>query len=137
MVVRLKVDSGIVERLRRLCLALPETREERAWVGTRWCVRAHPFAHVVAIDNAWPPAYAAAANSDGPLTVLTFRSSGPELVALANAGAPFFKPVWFSDIVGVALTHETDWTEIAELLTESYCCLAPRKLVAEVRRADR
>jgi hypothetical protein len=27
-----------------------------------------------------------------------------------------------------------DWTEVAELLTESYCVQAPQKLVRQVRR---
>jgi hypothetical protein len=29
---------------------------------------------------------------------------------------------------------ETDWAEVGELLTESYCLLAPKKLVARVDR---
>jgi hypothetical protein len=30
----------------------------------------------------------------------------------------------------------TDWDEIAELVTESYCLLAPRRLADSVRRPD-
>ena len=128
-----------VERLRGICLALPEAYQEKAWVGTRWCVRKKNFAHVLTIADGWPPAYARAASqidipSDGPLTVLTFRASGQELDALANAGHPFFKPVWFPDIVGMVLDADTDWTEVTELLTESYCLLAPKTLVERVRR---
>ena len=109
-------------------------REEDAWVGTRWRIRSRTFAHVVAIDSGWPPAYARAAGTPGPATVLTFRSSGDELEALRAIGPPFFKPVWFDDIVGLVLGPETDWTEVAELCTESYCLLAPQHLVVEVRR---
>ena len=32
------------------------------------------------------------------------------------------------------LDDHVDWSEIAELLTESYCVLAPQKLVALVDR---
>jgi hypothetical protein len=32
------------------------------------------------------------------------------------------------------LDATTDWTEVAELLTESYCVLAPKKLQALVDR---
>ena len=34
-------------------------------------------------------------------------------------------------------TATTDWAEVAELLTESYCVLAPKKLVALVDRPGR
>lgn len=68
---------------------------------------------------------------------MTFRSSGPELDALSNAGHPFFVPVWWPDIVGMVLEPGVDWDEVAELLTESYCVLAQKKLVEMVdRRTD-
>ena len=128
------VPAEIVTELRSICLGLPAAREEQAWVGTRWRVRTKTFAHVLAIDAGWPPAYARAAGSDGPLVVMTFRSAGEELAALSAAGPPFFKPVWFPDIVGMVLDDEPDWEEVAELLTESYCVLAPPALVAMVDR---
>jgi hypothetical protein len=53
-----------------------------------------------------------------------------------NAGAPFFNPPWFDGIVGLHLDDRTDWSEVAELVTESYCALAPKKLVALVDRPD-
>jgi YjbR len=133
-VIRPDVPTETVARLRAIGLALPEAYEEEAWVGTRWMIRKKNFAHVVRIDSGWPPAYAQAAGSDGPLTVLTFRASGPELDALAGTGPPFFKPVWFADIVGVVLDDDTDWGEVAELVTDSYCLLAPKRLVEQVNR---
>ena len=117
-------------------MGLPEAREEQAWVGTRWRIRTKTFAHVVHIADGWPPAYADAAGSDGPLTVLTFRSAGDELDAFAHLGPPFFRPVWFPDIVGMAIDDDTDWDEVAELITDSYCLLAPRKLAGQVARPE-
>jgi GNAT superfamily N-acetyltransferase len=131
---RAEVPDEIVARLRTICLALPECSEEQAWTGTRWCVRKKNFAHVIAIDEGWPPAYARAAGTDGPATVLTFRSAGTELDALSHAGHPFFRPVWFPDIVGMVVDAGTDWGEIAELVTESYRVLAPPKLAALIDR---
>jgi hypothetical protein len=55
---------------------------------------------------------------------------------LRGAGHPFFYAGWGRDVVGMVLERSTDWTEVAELLTESYCVLAPRKLVAQVARPD-
>ncbi|MDQ1372987.1 MAG: hypothetical protein QOJ09_325 [Actinomycetota bacterium] len=132
---RPEVPNAILAQLRAICLDMPEAYEEQAWVGTRWRIRKHTFAHVVMVDSGWPPAYARAVGSDGPITVLTFRSSGPELDALIHTGRPFFKPAWFADIVGVVLDGDTDWSDVAELLVESYRGLAPKKLVALVDRA--
>jgi hypothetical protein len=53
---------------------------------------------------------------------------------LRSAGHPFFYAGWGRDVVGMVLDDSTDWTEVAELLTESYCVLAPKKLVALVDR---
>ena len=124
----------VLTRLRTICLALPEAHEEEAWVGMRWRIRTKTFAHVLAIRDGWPPAYARAAGTDGPADVLMFRSSGPELDALRAGGHPFFAPVWRTDEVGLVLGEGVDWAEVAELLTESYCLLAPRALAARVRR---
>jgi hypothetical protein len=134
MTDRGEVPDAIVGLVRARCTVLPEVEEEAAWVGTRWTVRRKNFAHVVAIDDGHPPGYAKAAGSDGPLVVLTFRSSGPELDVLSHAGPPYFKPVWFPDIVGLVLGEATDWDEVAELVTESYCLLAPGHLAAQVDR---
>lgn len=127
-----KVPPEIVTRLSAACLALPETYEEAAWTGTRWRVRGRTFAHVVRIESGWPPAYARAAGTDGPATVLTFRSSGGELEALSHMGHPFFRPRWAPDVVGMVLDADVDWSEVAELVTESYRVMAPKKLAASV-----
>ena len=126
--------TDVAAALRTICLALPEAYEEPAWTGTAWRIRKKTFAHVVTIDGGWPPVYFRAAGGDG--TVLTFRSSGQELAALSNAGPPFFKPRWSPAVIGVVLGDEVDWDEIAELVTESYCTVAPAKLVALVDRPD-
>ena len=128
------VPPEIVVRLRSVCLALPDAYQEQAWVGTRWRVRKRTFAHVLAVDSRWPPAYARASGADGPVTLLTFRAPTDEVGALATAGHPFFKPQWAPDVVGMVLGADTDWDEVAELLTESYCVLAPKKLARLVER---
>jgi hypothetical protein len=82
------------------------------------------------VADGWPPAYARAAGTDGPCTVLTFRSSGAELDVLGATGHPFFRPPWGPDVVGMVLEADPDWTEVAELLTDSFRVLAPRRLAA-------
>lgn len=128
------VPSETLARLNAICLGLPEAHEESAWTGVRWMIDKKNFAHAVRIDRGWPPAYAQAASNDGPLTVLTFRLPIARLSAPRFTRAPFFKPPWFADIVGVAIDARTDWDEITDLIAESYCVLAPKKLVALLDR---
>ena len=90
---RVQVDPDILKRLRAICRALPETREEHAWTGVRWRVRKDTFAHVLVLEGGWPPAYAKAAGRDGPATLLTFRSWDREFDPPEFAAAPFaFQP---------------------------------------------
>jgi hypothetical protein len=124
------IPAAVLARLRAICGRLPEAVEEAAWTGRRWRVRSKTFAHVVGIADGWPPAYARAARRDGPLHVLTFESSGPELEALTAAGAPFFKPPWRRGVVGLVLEEPVDWREVGELVTDSYRLLAPNRLAA-------
>ncbi len=124
--------AELVARLRLTCLDLPEAYEEEAWAGTRWMVRKKNFAHVLMIADGWPPAYVKAAGTRGPARVLTFRSPRPQLDSPRFRRAPFFRPPWFPDIVGMVLDEAADWYEVGALVTRSYRLLAPAKLAALV-----
>ena len=126
--------EALVDRLRPICLALPDAHEEKAWGGTRWMVRKKTFAHVLAADRESPPVLAKGYELTGAADVVTFRSEGPELAMLRHAGHPYVYAGWGRDVVGLVLDADTDWDEVSELLTESYCVLAPQKLVALLDR---
>jgi hypothetical protein len=126
--------TDAVAQIRAICLAFPEAYEEAAWTGTRWRIRGRTFAHILTIDAGWPKVYAAAAGTDGPVQVLMFRSADPELGVLRATGEPFFAPPWRADEVGLLLSHSTDWAEVTELLTESYCRQAPKRLAAQLEQ---
>jgi YjbR len=117
---------------RAVCLALPETYEEDAWVGTRWMVRRRTFAHVLEIVDGYPPSFAAAARTDGPATVLTLRPAGHELAAVLAEDSSF-GPLWNRGDVGIRLDLHVDWDELAELVVDSYRLRAPKGLA---RRLD-
>ena len=120
------VPNDVEVRLRDCCLALPEAYEERAWVGTRWLVRKRTFAaHVLGFEV-----------DARPLVVLSFRSAGDELEVLRNAGHPFFVLGWGRNAIGLVIDAATDWDEVRELLTDSFCVLAPQRLIALVDRPD-
>jgi YjbR len=130
---RIEPDGAVVARLGATALALPETYEEDAWTGVRWRIRAKTFAHVLVAQAGYTSAYRDATGVAEPTTVLTFRSSGDELLALVHAGPPFYKPPWSPTVVGMVLGDDTDWDEVAELVIESYRFCAPQKLA---RRLD-
>lgn len=107
------VAPEILDRLRPICLGLPEAYEEPAWIGVRWRIRKRTFAHVYTRDEH---------------TAMTFRSPGEEIQALIATGPPFTKADWGVDVVRMSLEGEVDWDEVEELLTESYRVQAPKKL---------
>jgi hypothetical protein len=116
----LEVPEAIVRRVRVACAHLPEAYEEQAFAGVRWRIRGRTLVHVVTVDR-----------PDGPLTHMTFHSRGAEHDALLALGHPFY-PGWGAGLIAMVLTDDgaTDWTEVKELVTESYCLLAPKKLSA-------
>ena len=126
---RLQPEPALVHRLSALALGLPEAHEEDAWTGVRWRIRKRTFAHVMVAQEGYESSYLALTGQPGPETVLTFHAIGEELLALVNAGLPFYKPPWSPTIVGMVLDETTDWSEVAELVTESYRFCAPQKLV--------
>ena len=128
------VPSKIVARLRTICMGLPDAYEEQAWTGVRWMVRRKTFAHVLCVEPDERSAHARVAGATGPTTLVTFRAQGEELEMLRASGHPFFYAGWGRDVVGMVLDDETSWDEAAELLTESYCVMAPKKLVVLVDR---
>ena len=118
----LEVPPGIVRRVRAACAHLPEAYEEQPFAGFRWRVRGNTLAHLVTRHL-----------EAGPVTYVTFHCVGEERDALLAIGDPFF-PGWGGGLVAMVLREDgtTDWEEVKELLTESYCLLAPKKLIARL-----
>ena len=130
------VPAHVHATMRAICTALPDAYEEVAWTGTRWCVRKRTFAHVLALaaGSSAHSKVARIARTDADVVIVTFRAPGLELDALRHAGPPFFYAGWGRDVVGMVIGPAVDWDEVRELMTESYCVLAPKKLVALVDR---
>ncbi len=125
---RIEPSGDVVTRVASTALALPDAYEEDAWTGVRWRVRNKTFAHVLVAQEGYTSAYRDMTGVREPTTVLTFRSTGDELLALTHAGPPFYQPPWSPTVVGMVLDDDTDWDEVAELVTESYRFCAPKKL---------
>jgi hypothetical protein len=113
------VPMAWVERLRRL-LDFPACVEEPAWTGVRWRVGSATVAHVF--------------GGEDQRFRITFRADPDEVMAFEHLGPPYFRTSWGRNVVGLLLDGDTDWQELGELLTDSYCIQAPASLAAEVHR---
>jgi hypothetical protein len=92
-------------------------------------VRKKNFAHVSMINSGRPAAYAHPAGVQVPVGVLTFRSRGRAFQPPSFDRPPFFRPVWFPNIVGVTVDTNVDWDRVGRLSMESYRVLASRNLL--------
>ena len=106
--------------------ALPDAYEEEAWTGTRWRVRGQTFAHVM-VPRAEHLEEMGGPNEFRP--TLRFRSSGEEFETLRHLGLPYLVHPVMGNAVVMLLDDDTDWSEVAELVIESYRLMAPQKLV--------
>lgn len=119
-VQRPDVPDAWVRRLDTIITRFPEVAQERAWVGVCWRVRRATVAHVF--------------GGEDQLFRITFRTVAAELPAFEHLGPPYFRASWGVNVVGLLLDRSTDWTELAELLTDSYCLQAPTLLAERVPR---
>ena len=122
-----EVPEDIFERVRTLCLALPEVtvRVDRSLTRTRstahsFDIRRRSFCLLVAREGP----------TGKPVPLLVLRAGPDERKALLSVGHPFFASRAGRDRIGVLLNDDTDWQEIRELVTESYRSIAPKKLTA-------
>jgi len=122
-----EVPEDIVERVRTLCLALPEAavRVDYSLIAARstaysFDIRRRSFCLLVATQD---PA-------GQPVPLLVLRAHPEEREALLSIGRPFFASRAGRDRIGVLLTDATNWEEIRELVIESYRVVAPKKLTA-------
>jgi len=114
------VPEEWVLRIGAILTALPECEEENAWVGIRWRVGAATVAHVF--------------GGEDQLFRITFRGEPDEVIAFEHLGEPYFRASWGGNVIGLLLDDDTDWTELSELLTDSYCLQAPDRLASLVDR---
>ena len=124
---RVEVPEDIVERIRALCLALPEVtvRVDGSLTRARstarsFDIRRRSFCLLVALEGP----------TGNPVPLLVLRADPEEREALLSIGRPFFASRAGRDRIAVLLTDDTDWEEIHELVTASYRVLAPKKLTA-------
>ncbi len=113
-------ESEAQLKLRSLCMALPET-VDKPFGG-------HNAPTYRVVDKMY-----ASSGEDG-LSLIMKGAPGVQQALVAASPERYFVPKYVGHIgwVGVNLTVELDWDELAELIEESYRLIAPKKLVAHL-----
>ena len=120
-----KPDTSL-DRLRSICLALPEAHEVEAWGEPTFRVKNKLFAM-----------YAAAGNHHGAGRESVWVKSTPvnQDLMLHSDADRFFKPPYVgpSGWIGIYLDKRPNWKTVAEILRDGYVLTAPKKLLAQLK----
>lgn len=112
-------------KLRQRALDLPGAHEQIAWGEPTFRVNNKMFAM-----------YASATTHHGggrPAVWIKARAENQRLLVAANPSRYFVPPyVGPTGWVGVWLDRRPRWTDIAELLRDGFCQVAPKKRLAEL-----
>lgn len=114
------MTNAAVDRLRAICLDLPEATEQETWGDPTFRVRDKIFA--------MPKA------GDGRLSLWLKAPPGAQGVLVGADPGRFFVPpyVGHRGWIGVRLDVTVDWDELADLIQESYRMTAPKRLGARL-----
>jgi len=116
-----------LEALRRLALSLPETTERPSHGEPTWFVRDKKTFVMYANHH-----------HDNRLAFWCAAPDGAQETRVAADPERFFVPpyVGYRGWLGVYLDVPVDWDEIADIVTEAYRVVAPKKLLAELDARD-
>jgi hypothetical protein len=108
-----------LQRLRKICLALPDATEKVAWGEPTFRVREKMFAMFTNNHH-----------GDGRVALWCKASREVQEILVTAAPDRFFVPpyVGHKGWIGVRLDRKVDWDEVAALLTDGYRMTAPKRL---------
>ncbi len=111
-----------LSRVRRICLALPEATEQVAWGEPTWRVRKKLFAM-----------FAGNHHNDGRIALWCNAPLGVQEHLVGNEPEKYFVPpyVGVKGWIGIMIARTSD-EEIASLVLDAYCMVAPKRLQALV-----
>ena len=109
-----------VDRLRDICLALPDAAEQQTWGDPTYRVRGKIFA----MEK----------RGDGRPSLWCKAPPGAQAVLVGADPARFFVPpyVGHRGWIGLRLDDGVDWDEVADLVADSYRMTAPKRLAARL-----
>ena len=112
-----------LDRVRELCLGLPETTERLSHGEPAWFVRDKKL-FVMFADR----------HHDDRVAFWCAAPPSVQEALLSEAPLRFFRPpyVGVRGWLGVYLDVEVDWKEVEGIVTDAFACVAPRTLAAQV-----
>ncbi len=119
------MDASL-ERLRRLCLALPEVTERQSHGEPTWFVGGRTF--VTYADH----------HHDDRVAFWCAAPGGAQEVFIESGPDRYFRPpyVGHRGWLGVWLDVPVDWDEIASIVGDAYRLVAPTRLRRQVEAND-
>ena len=107
-----------------MCLVLPETTERQSHGAPSFFVR-DKKCFLMLLDNH---------HGDGRFAIWCAAPPGDQQLLVAADESKFFVPpyVGHRGWLGVRLNDGVDWDELAGIVEDAYCAVAPQKLVAEL-----
>ena len=124
MAKRAMTTKQVLARLRKVCLALPETTERLSHGAPTFFVR-DKKTFVMFLDHH---------HDDGRLAIWCHAPPGVQGDLVDEEPERFFVPPYVGPRgwVGVRLDVNLDWDEITGIVTDAYRMVAPKKLRAEL-----
>ena len=121
-----KSAASALERIRNICLALPEATEKPSHGSPCFFIR-DKNCFVMFVDNH---------HDDGRLAIWCAAPPGIQSELVSEAPERFFVPpyVGHRGWVGARLerSRNVDWRQLAELIEEGFRMVAPRKVLAQL-----
>ena len=114
-----------LDRLRTICLALPEAHEVKAWGEPTFRVRDKLFAMFASGNN----------HHGGGRNAVWCKATHVDQDILIRADPTrFFRPPYVgpSGWIGIYLDGTPDWEAVADQLRDGYRLIAPKRLVAQL-----
>jgi hypothetical protein len=113
-----------LDRIRKLCLALPETTERPSHGAPTWFVRDKKTFVMFHDDH----------HGDGRLAIWCAAPPGVQELLVEEEPARFFRPAYVGHRgwLGVRLDVEVDWDEMAGIVEDAYRMVAPKQLIAKL-----
>jgi hypothetical protein len=121
-----RTRAAILDRLRELCLALPETSERLSHGAPTFFVRGKRSFLTVLTNH----------HGDGRFAIWCAAPEGMQGMLAEADPERFFVPpyVGHRGWVGFRLDRELDWGELAGIVEDAYAEVAPPKLVEAARK---
>ena len=118
--------KAVLKRLRTVCLALPEASERLSHGAPSFFVRDKKCFLMLVDDH----------HVDGHFAVWCAAPDGDQQLLVGADHAKFFVPpyVGHRGWLGVRLNDGVEWDELAGIVEDAYCSVAPKQLVARLAR---